>query len=57
MDALIEEYGKTDYFGWMNENERLSVSASDFPVGQGKPRVSAIVITLGAEEDSAKKDI
>jgi hypothetical protein len=57
VDALAEKYGKADHFGWMNATEALTVHATDFPVGHGKPTVSVIIITLGLKEDSAKKDI
>jgi hypothetical protein len=42
---------------WSNEQEYLLVHSMEFPLGQGKPKVTAVLIGLSSSEDVAKKDI
>jgi hypothetical protein len=55
---LIGKYGSFKSSKWSKGNEVLIVTpAHELPVGQGKPKVNVISVTLGAIENSAKKDI
>jgi hypothetical protein len=68
LSALTEKFGKPEHTvnalqfdrmkpAWSRGNEILFVLAQELPVGQGKPKVNVISVTLGANENSAKKDI
>ena len=57
VSALTEKFGKPEHGGWSNDKEILVVHTDEFPVGQGKEKVSVVIISLSTSEDYAKKDI
>ena len=57
MSALTDKYGKPDGKGWFNDKEVLVVHTVELSVGQGKEKVSVVIISLATNEDYAKKDI
>lgn len=57
ISALAEKYGKPQVGGWARGGESLIVRSDEFPVGNGRDKVSVIIISLALNESFAKKDI